>query len=134
MPTFAGRPIVGYSWIVLAAVGTGFLSFGLWVHHMYTTGLPRMSLSFFAAASTAIAIPMGVQVFAWIATMAAGRMRFSTPGLFAVGGMGHVKARLAEVLHHHLGQAAVVFNHQQGGSHAFQCSGHRRSRHRVSLV
>lgn len=43
------RPIVGYSWIVLAAVGTGFLSFGLWVHHMFTTGLPQISLAFFSA-------------------------------------------------------------------------------------
>ena len=44
VPTFARTPIVGYSWIVLAAVGTGFLSFGLWVHHMFTTGLPGISL------------------------------------------------------------------------------------------
>ena len=44
VPTFARRPIVGYSWVVLAAVGTGFLSFGLWVHHMFTTGLPGISL------------------------------------------------------------------------------------------
>ena len=44
VPTFARRPIVGYGWIVLAAVGTGFLSFGLWVHHMFTTGLPGISL------------------------------------------------------------------------------------------
>ncbi len=57
VPTFAQRPIVGYSWIVLAAVGTGFLSFGLWVHHMFTTGLPAISLGFFSAASEAVAIP-----------------------------------------------------------------------------
>src|ERR687895_522407 len=48
VPTFARTPIVGYSWIVLAAVGTGFLSFGLWVHHMYTTGLPGISLGLFS--------------------------------------------------------------------------------------
>ena len=57
VPTFAQRPIVGYGWIVLAAVGTGFLSFGLWVHHMFTTGLPGISLGFFSAASEAVAIP-----------------------------------------------------------------------------
>lgn len=47
VPTFSQRPIIGYSWIVLAAVGTGFLSFGLWVHHMFATGLPQISLAFF---------------------------------------------------------------------------------------
>src|SRR5688500_12907917 len=51
VPTFARRPIIGYSWIVLAAVGTGFISFGLWVHHMFTTGLPGISLGLFSAAS-----------------------------------------------------------------------------------
>ena len=87
VPTFAGRPIVGYSWIVLAAVGTGFLSFGLWVHHMFATGLPQISLAFFSAASGAVAIPTGVQIFVFIATMLAGRVVFSTPMLFAIGGL-----------------------------------------------
>ena len=59
VPTFARAPIVGYGWIVLAAVGTGFLSFGLWVHHMFTTGLPGISLGLFSAASEAVAIPTG---------------------------------------------------------------------------
>ncbi|MVA82542.1 cytochrome c oxidase subunit I [Agrobacterium vitis] len=87
IPTFAGRPIVGYSWIVLAAVGTGFLSFGLWVHHMFATGLPQISLAFFSAASEAVAIPTGVQIFVFIATMLAGRVIFSIPMLFAMGGI-----------------------------------------------
>jgi cytochrome c oxidase subunit I+III len=87
VPTFAQRPIVGYSWIVLAAVGTGFLSFGLWVHHMFTTGLPQISLAFFSAASEAVAIPTGVQVFVFIATMLAGRVIFSVPMLFGAGGL-----------------------------------------------
>ena len=86
-PTFAQRPIVGYSWIVLAAVGTGFLSFGLWVHHMFTTGLPQISLAFFSAASEAVAIPTGVQIFVFIATMLAGRVIFSVPMLFGAGGL-----------------------------------------------
>ncbi|MDB5370349.1 MAG: cytochrome c oxidase, subunit [Roseomonas sp.] len=88
VPTFARRPIVGYSWIVLAAVGTGFLSFGLWVHHMFTTGLPAISLGFFSAASEAVAIPTGVQIFVFVATMLAGRVVFSTPMLFAAGSLG----------------------------------------------
>ena len=88
VPTFAGRPIVGYSWIVLAAIGTGFLSFGLWVHHMYATGLPGISLGFFSAASEAVAIPTGVQIFVFIATLLAGKARFSVPMLFALGALG----------------------------------------------
>lgn len=87
VPTFAQRPIVGYAWIVLAAVGTGFLSFGLWVHHMFTTGLPQISLAFFSAASEAVVIPTGVQIFVFIATMLAGRVIFSVPMLFGAGGL-----------------------------------------------
>ncbi len=87
VPTFARRPIVGYSWIVLAAVGTGFLSFGLWVHHMYTTGLPGISLGFFSAASEAVAIPTGVQIFCFLATLLAGRARRSVPMLFVSGAL-----------------------------------------------
>jgi cytochrome c oxidase subunit I+III len=86
VPTFARRPIVGYGWIVLAAVGTGFLSFGLWVHHMFTTGLPGISLGFFSAASTAVAIPTGVQIFCFLATMLTGRVIRSIPVLFVFGG------------------------------------------------
>ncbi len=85
VPTFAQRPIVGYSWIVLAAVGTGFISFGLWVHHMYATGLPVISLSFFSAASEAVVIPTGVQIFAFIATLFAGKVKLETPMLFVMG-------------------------------------------------
>jgi cytochrome c oxidase subunit I+III len=87
VPTFARTPIVGYTWIVLAAVGTGFLSFGLWVHHMFTTGLPGVSLGLFSAASEAVAIPTGVQIFCFIATLAAGRLTRSVPMLFALGSL-----------------------------------------------
>lgn len=86
VPTFSRRPIVGYGWVVLAAIGTGFLSFGLWVHHMFTTGLPGISLTLFSAASEAIAIPTGVQIFCFIATMFAGRVVVSVPMLFVLGG------------------------------------------------
>ena len=87
VPTAARRPIVGYSWIVLAAIGTGFLSFGLWVHHMFTTGLPGVTLAIFSAASMAVAIPTGVQFFCFIATLLAGRIVRSVPVLFIVGGL-----------------------------------------------
>lgn len=87
VPTLARTPIVGYGWIVLSAVGTGFLSFGLWVHHMFTTGLPGVSLGLFSAASEAVAIPTGVQIFCFIATLAAGRVTRSVPMLFVLGGL-----------------------------------------------
>lgn len=87
VPTFAKRAIVGYGWVVLAAVGTGFLSFGLWVHHMFTTGLPGISLGLFSAASEAVAIPTGIQLFCFIATIAAGRVTRSVPMLFVYGGL-----------------------------------------------
>jgi cytochrome c oxidase subunit I+III len=85
IPAFAQRPLVGYSWIVLAAVGTGFISFGLWVHHMYTTGLPNVSLGFFSAASISVAIPTGVQIFCFIATMLVGRATTNVPMLYVSG-------------------------------------------------
>ncbi|MEJ1158698.1 cbb3-type cytochrome c oxidase subunit I [Prosthecomicrobium sp. N25] len=81
----AGVPLVGYRLVVLALLGTGFLSFGLWAHHMFATGLPTLSLGFFSAASMAVAVPTGVQIFAWIATIAAGRLGHSTPTLFLLG-------------------------------------------------
>ncbi len=88
IPTFTRTKLVGYGWIVLAAVGTGFLSFGLWVHHMFTTGLPGISIGLFSAASEAVAIPTGIQLFCFIATLAAGRVTRSVPMLFAYGGLG----------------------------------------------
>jgi cytochrome c oxidase subunit I+III len=83
--TMARTPLVAYRLIVVAIVATGFFSFGLWVHHMFTTGIPPLSLSFFSAASMAVAIPSGIQVFAWIATIANGRLRFAPPALFVLG-------------------------------------------------
>lgn len=87
VPTAAQRPIVGYSWIVLSAVGVGFLSFGLWVHHMFTTGLPQMSLGFFSAASEAVVIPTGVQLFAFVATLMVGRVKMILPMLWIAGAL-----------------------------------------------
>jgi cytochrome c oxidase subunit I+III len=87
VPTMVRTPLVGYRLIVVALIGTGFFSFGLWVHHMFTTGIPGLSLAFFSAASMAVAIPAGIQVFSWIATIAAGRerLRLTTPSLFILG-------------------------------------------------
>ncbi|HET6389206.1 cytochrome c oxidase subunit I [Hyphomicrobium sp.] len=85
LPTMAGVPLVGYSLIVIALVATGFFSFGLWVHHMFATGLPALSQSFFSAASMAVSLPSGIQVFSWIATIAAGRLKLTVASLFILG-------------------------------------------------
>jgi cytochrome c oxidase subunit I+III len=83
--TFCRRTVFGYPAMVLALIATGFLSFGLWVHHMFATGIPRMGESFYTAASMSIAVPSGVQIFCWIATMWDGKPRFKTPLLYVVG-------------------------------------------------
>ncbi|HYG05761.1 MAG TPA: cytochrome c oxidase subunit I [Stenotrophomonas sp.] len=83
--TFSRRTIFGYTAMVLALVTTGFLAFGLWVHHMFATGLPPMGNSFYTAASMLIALPSGIQIFCWIATLATGRPRLQVPLLFVLG-------------------------------------------------
>jgi cytochrome c oxidase subunit 1 len=83
--TFTRREVFGYPAMVLSLVATGFLGFGLWVHHMFATNIPQMGQSFFTAASAMIAIPTGVQFFCWIATIWGGRPRFATPFLFMLG-------------------------------------------------
>jgi cytochrome c oxidase subunit I+III len=85
VPTMSRTPLVGYELIVIALIATGFFSFGLWVHHMFTTGIPAVSLGFFSAASMAVSLPSGIQIFAWLATLASGRLQFHTPSLFVLG-------------------------------------------------
>jgi cytochrome c oxidase subunit 1 len=80
--TFARRPVFGYLPLVLALIGTGILAFGLWVHHMFATGLPRLGESFFTGSSMAIAVPSGIQIFCWLATLWEGRPVAKTPLLF----------------------------------------------------
>ncbi|MBV8763872.1 MAG: cytochrome c oxidase subunit I [Hyphomicrobiales bacterium] len=81
---FARRPIFGYLPLVLALFATGILAFGLWVHHMFVVGLPRVGESFFTASSMAIAVPNGIQIFCWLATLWDGRPVFKTPLLFVI--------------------------------------------------
>ncbi len=83
--TNARRPIFGYTAMVLALIATAFMGFGLWVHHMFATGLPQIGRSFFTAASIVIAIPSGVQLFCWIATIWSGELRVTPPALFVLG-------------------------------------------------
>src|SRR5947199_8390571 len=88
IPTFARRPIFGYLALVVAVIATGILAFGLWVHHMFATGLPRLGESFFTASSMAIAVPNGIQIFCWLATLWFGRPIFATPLLFVLAFFG----------------------------------------------
>jgi cytochrome c oxidase subunit I+III len=85
IPIAARRALSAYTLVVVALIITGFLSFGLWVHHMYTTGLPTLSMNFFAAASLMIALATGTQIFAWIATLWGSRPRFTVPFLYILG-------------------------------------------------
>jgi cytochrome c oxidase subunit I+III len=85
VPTFARRPILGYTLVALSVVATSLISFGLWVHHMFTTGLALLAFGLFAGASMSIAIPSGIQMFAWLGTIWSGRPVIKTPFLFVIG-------------------------------------------------
>ncbi len=85
LPVFCRRPIVGYVWVALATVLTGLVGFGVWMHHMFATGLAEITTGFFSAASMAISMFTILQVFAWLATMFTGRPVLRTPMMFCVG-------------------------------------------------
>jgi cytochrome c oxidase subunit 1 len=85
LTTFSRRRTFGYLAIVLSLVSTAFMGFGLWVHHMFATGLPQLGESFFTAASIIIAVPTGIQIFCWIATMWSGRIHVKAPMLWILG-------------------------------------------------
>ena len=86
--TMAQRPLVGYRWVVVAMLATGLVSFALWVHHMFAVGMPHTTAGLFSAASMAVSVPAGIQVFAWIATLRSGRVRLATPTWFLLGFFG----------------------------------------------
>ncbi|XSG82016.1 MAG: cytochrome c oxidase subunit I [Methyloligella sp. ZOD6] len=85
LPTFCRRPLVGYALVALATVATMALGFGVWIHHMFATGISDMSLAFFSGASIFIAVPSAVAVFAWLATIWTGRPVITTAFLFFAG-------------------------------------------------
>jgi cytochrome c oxidase subunit 1 len=85
IPAFARKPLFGYASMVYATSSIAILSFIVWAHHMFTTGMPAAGQLFFMFATMLIAVPTGVKVFNWIATMWKGSMTFETPMLFAVG-------------------------------------------------
>lgn len=98
LPVFCRRPIVGYVLVVLGTVTTMMLGFGVWVHHMFTTGIPFLALSFFSGASFIITIPSAIAVFAWVATIWTGRPVITTAflyfaafiSMFVIGGVSGV--------------------------------------------
>ena len=85
IPTFPRKPLFGYASMVYATASIAILSFIVWAHHMFTTGMPAAGQLFFMYATMLIAVPTGVKVFNWIATMWKGSLTFETPMLFAVG-------------------------------------------------
>jgi cytochrome c oxidase subunit I len=85
LPVCCRRPLVGYSMVALATILTMVLGFGVWLHHMFATGLPNMALAFFSAVSILIAIPSAVSLFAWLATIWIGEPDFSTAFYFFAG-------------------------------------------------
>ena len=113
LPAFARTELVAQPAIIVAVIATGFLSFGLWVHHMFTVGIPHLALAFFSAASGLVAVPTAVQIFAWIGTIARGRPRWDVPmlwlgGFFAVFVLGGLTGVML---------AMVPFNAQAHDSH-----------------
>ena len=85
IPVFTRRPIVGYAYVAVSTVMTGLVGFGVWIHHMFATGMSTMSMSFFSAASMTISVFSAVQVFAWIATVWYGRPVTTAAFHFAMG-------------------------------------------------
>jgi cytochrome c oxidase subunit 1 len=85
IPAFSRKPLFGYSSMVYATASIAILSFIVWAHHMYTTGMPLEAQLYFMYATMLIAVPTGVKVFNWVATMWRGSLSFETPMLFALG-------------------------------------------------
>lgn len=85
VPTFSKKPIFGHHGMVVAMAIIAFIGFGVWAHHMFTTGISYNALAYFTIASMLIAVPTGIKVFSWIATMWGGSIEFKTPMLFAIG-------------------------------------------------
>jgi cytochrome c oxidase subunit I len=85
IPTFSRKPIFGYSFMVFSGIAIGFMGWGVWAHHMFVSGIGPFSVAAFSLSTMFIAVPTGVKILNWLATMWGGKLLFSTPMLFAVG-------------------------------------------------
>jgi len=85
LPTFSGKPLFGYTVVVYSGILIAFMGWGVWSHHMFSVGLGPIADAVFSSTTMLIAIPTGVKIFNWIATLWGGQIRFDTPLLFAVG-------------------------------------------------
>ena len=85
LPVFSRKPLFGYSAVVFAGAAIAFLGFGVWAHHMFSSGITPVAQAAFGLATMTIAIPTGIKIFNWLGTMWGGRLRLTTPMLFAVG-------------------------------------------------
>ncbi len=85
IPVFARKPIFGYPFMVFSGIAIGFMGWGVWAHHMFASGMGPISVAAFSVATMFIAVPTGVKILNWLATMWGGKLRFDTPLLYSVG-------------------------------------------------
>ncbi len=85
LPVFSGKPLFGRSFVIFAGIAIGFMGFGVWAHHMFTSGLGPVAEAAFSLTTMFIAVPTGVKIFNWLATVWGGAIRFTTPMLFSLG-------------------------------------------------
>jgi cytochrome c oxidase subunit 1 len=85
LPTFARKPIFGYPFIVFSGIAIGFMGWGVWAHHMFVSGIGPISVTAFSLTTMFIAVPTGVKILNWTATMWGGKLNFSAPMLFSIG-------------------------------------------------
>ncbi|HEY1793139.1 MAG TPA: cytochrome c oxidase subunit I [Opitutaceae bacterium] len=113
LPTFARKPLFGYPIVVFSGASIGFLGFGVWSHHMFTTGMGTAATAAFAFMTMAIAVPTGVKMFNWIGTLWGGHLRMRTPMMFAIGFLWmFMIGGLSGIMH-----AAAPADAQQHGSY-----------------
>ncbi len=113
IPVFSRKPIFGYSIMVAATVSIGFISLGVWAHHMFTIGMTSYANAFFVASTAAIAVPTGIKIFNWLGTMWGGKIRFAVPMLFCIAFLGQfLIAGLTGIM-----LAAAPFDWQLGNSY-----------------
>jgi cytochrome c oxidase subunit 1 len=85
IPVFSRKPIFGYPFMVFSGIAIGFMGWGVWAHHMFASGLGPISVAAFSVSTMFIAVPTGVKILNWMATMWGGKLTFSTPMLFSMG-------------------------------------------------